>query len=329
MAVTRLTTIRRQKEPGLLRIAEAVASGRTDEAIDLLVEQKRLIEVKDQTARYEGIAAEYLNAHEARQNCLVVSPANEERQAINQAIRDTLVAHRYVASLGQEHQILIPRDLTPAQLQHARSYREDEVLYFARGSKRQGIPKHAYLTVNAVGDESLTLRAKNGRLIQFDPSTLRGVRAYSAETRTIAVGDRLQWREPDGKRHIPNGKYATITALNSQNIEVKFDNGRKLAMPLDAARKVDLGYCSTSHSSQGSTVHRAIINIDSTRQVELVNLRQFYVSSTRPQFELRVYTDDVERMRRAVARTQGKELALDVVEKRQRQVQQQSHGFRM
>jgi hypothetical protein len=140
------------------------------EAIDLLVEQKRIAEIPDTAQRYERIAAEYLNAHEAKLNCLVVSPANDERRALNQAIRSTLVAHGYVATLGQEHQMLIPRDMTPEQLQHARSNHEGDIIYFRRGSEKQNIPKRAYLTVAAVNDDMLSLCAENGRLIQFDPS---------------------------------------------------------------------------------------------------------------------------------------------------------------
>jgi len=90
-------------------------------------------------------------------------------------------------------------------------------------------------------------------------------------------------------------------------------------MPLSDARKVDLGYCSTSHKSQGSTVQKVIINIDSTRHAELVNDRQFYVSATRPEWDARIYTDSVQGMRRAVARTQEKTLALDVVAQERRQ----------
>jgi len=231
----------------------------------------------------------------------VVSPANDERKVINQAIRSTLIEHRYVASLGREHQILIPRDLTPAQLQHARSYHEGDVLYFSRGSKRQGIPKHACLTVSAVNEDNLTLHAENGRRIEFDPSTLKGIRAYSTETRTIAVGDRLQWREPDNRRRIANGEYATILKLDANNIDVKLDkNGRTLAMPLAEARKVDFGYASTSHAAQGSTVDRVIVNIDSRRGVDLINERQLYVSISRARADAHIYTDDVKAMRRSV-----------------------------
>jgi ATP-dependent exoDNAse (exonuclease V) alpha subunit len=329
MAVTQLTTIRRQKEPGLLRAVELTTQGRIDEAINLLVQQNRITEIKDSAVRYEAIAAEYLATHEAHQNCLVVSPANEERLAINKAIRQKLVAAGYVQSIGQEHQILIPRDMTDPQKQNALSYREGEVIYFRRGSKVQQIPKRAYLSVASVHDDWLTLRFENGRLIEFDPRRATGLNVYSQETRTIAVGDRLEWRERDNGRRIANHRQAVVTKLDRRDIEVALENGRRLSMPLADARKVDLAYCVTSHASQGSTVHKAIMHVDSKRSIDLVNDRQWYVSKTRPEWDLRIFTDSIKGMQRAVSRTQEKELALDVLEKRPRQSQTQSVGMRI
>jgi conjugative relaxase-like TrwC/TraI family protein len=325
MVIAQLTTIRRQQDPELRRAVELAANQQTAEAIDLLAQQKRIIEVPHATARYERIAADYLSGHEAGQRCLVVSPANDERNALNQAIRSTLIAHQYVASLGQKHRILIPLDMTPAQLQHARSYADGDVIQFTRGSKRQGIPK-GYLTVAAVNDDRLTLQAENGRQFEFDPSRWKGMRVYSAETRTIAVGDRLQWREPDNHRRIANGQYATVTKLDAANIEVRLDKSRILSMPLANARKVDLGYASTSHAAQGSTVDRVLVNIDSHRSPDLVNERQLYVSLSRARIDARIYTNDAHAMRRAVSREHRKELALDVV---QQQQPRQSTGMRI
>jgi ATP-dependent exoDNAse (exonuclease V) alpha subunit len=184
------------------------------------------------------------------------------------------------------------------------------------------------LTVASVNDDTLTLRAENGRLVEFDPTRWKGLSVYTSETRTIAVGDRLEWREPDNKRRIPNHEYATIRKLDDHNIEVQFDKGRKLSMPLAHARKIDLGYASTSHASQGSTVPRVIMNVDSSRHVDLVNSRQWYVGGSRAELDVRVYTDSLQGMRRAVARKQEKELALDVVEKPQR-TQRHSVGLRI
>ena len=108
--------------------------------------------------------------------------------------------------------------------------------------------------------------------------------------------------------------------LDTNNIEAKLDkNGRTLSMPLTDARKIDLGYASTSHAAQGSTVDRVIVNIDSRRGADLVNERQLYVSISRARADACVYTDSVQGMRRAVARTQEKELALEVVQQQRRQ----------
>ena len=47
---------------------------------------------------------------------------------------------------------------------------------------------------------------------------------------------------------------------------------------------------------------RVIVNVDSMRSAQLVNRRQFYVSISRARHDARVYTDDAEALRRAVAR---------------------------
>jgi ATP-dependent exoDNAse (exonuclease V) alpha subunit len=118
--------------------------------------------------------------------------------------------------------------------------------------------------------------------------------------------------------HVANGEYATITKLDQYQIEVHLDKGRKLSMLLADARKVDMGYASTSHAARGATVDRVLVNIDSSRSAQPVNVRMCYVTISRARLDARIYTDDQERMRRAVARTQEEQLALDVVEQSNR-----------
>jgi hypothetical protein len=68
-------------------------------------------------------------------------------------------------------------------------------------------------------------------------------------------------------------------------------------MPVAEARKVDLGYQPRRPRHHGRPRNRT---------PELVNNRQFYVSLSRPRTEARIYTDNVEGMRRAVSRKQKK-----------------------
>jgi conjugative relaxase-like TrwC/TraI family protein len=328
MVVAQLTTIRRQKDPELRQVVELVAARRIPEAIDKLIEQQRVTAIADVKQRYERIADSYVDAHEAGHRILVVSPANDERRALNQTIRAKLVGRGFVNTIGREHDILIPIELTPAQQKDAGSYAEGNILYFVRRDKALAIASHSYLSVSAVHDHALALRADDGRLIEFHPARAKYVQAYAADTRTIAPGDRLEWREADKRRRIPNHAFATITGMDSSQIQVKFDNGRTLSMPIADARKVDLGYASTSHAAQGATVERVIVNIGSKRSPELVNQQQTYVSLSRPSLDAHVYTDSIDGMRRAVQRRIEKSLALDVVEK-PRQQQRHSTALRI
>ena len=52
------------------------------------------------------------------------------------------------------------------------------------------------------------------------------------------------------------------------------------------------------------------------RSAQLVNRKQFYVSISRARHDARVYTDDAEALRRAVARAPRKEIALEAVKQR-------------
>ena len=65
------------------------------------------------------------------------------------------------------------------------------------------------------------------------------------------------------------------------------------------------GYAVTSHSSQGQTADRVLIHVDSEQaHGELLNSRMAYVSVSRAQFDVQMYTND--------AGTLGRELSRDV-----------------
>jgi ATP-dependent exoDNAse (exonuclease V) alpha subunit len=146
----------------------------------------------------------------------------------------------------------------------------------------------------------------------------KAAEVYTQEDRTLAVGDRLQFRTPDKKRDIANGQFAIVIDFNGDRARLQLDgrNKRELTIPLSQLRHVDYGYASTSHAAQGATVDRVIVNADSMRAAQLVNRKQFYVSISRARHDARVYTDDAKALRQAVGRESKKEIALDAVKLR-------------
>jgi hypothetical protein len=130
MAVANLNVIHRQRDRELRRVVEAAPEWPC-QAFELLQQQARISEIAGAKQRYQRIAADYLQAHEARQTALVVNPGNDERRALNAEIRTLLVASGHVEDQGCEHSILVRRDLTPAQIVRVGSYQEDGMIHCA------------------------------------------------------------------------------------------------------------------------------------------------------------------------------------------------------
>jgi hypothetical protein len=209
----------------------------------------------------------------------------------------------------------VAKDLTKPEMGYARNYAQGEVVHFSKAIKSQGIEAGTHLSVESINRQSntLTLRGPGERRIEASPARWKGAQLYRWEDRTIAIGDRLQFRIPDQARHIANGEFATITELDHDRARLRFDNNREIELPLAKLRHTDYGYAVTSHSSQGATVDRVIINVDSMRSAKLVNQPQFYVSISRPRHDAQVFTNDLQALERAVGRNPSKKVAMEVV----------------
>ena len=175
------------------------------------------------------------------------------------------------------------RGLSGAQRAIAYNYEEGDVIRFTRGSKQFAIAKGDYARVEAVDREAnlLTVRTPDGRRVEYNPVRLFGVEVFREEQRVLARGDRIQFRAPDRALGVANGEFATIKSIDSRRAVMRLDNGKELSVASDRLRHIDHGYASTSHSAQGATVDRVIVDIDTRLSPELVNRKQFYVSISR------------------------------------------------
>jgi conjugative relaxase-like TrwC/TraI family protein len=320
MTIASLNVIRRQRDPELRRAVELASAGKAAEVIEALKQQDRITQIAPAVDRYRAIAEDYLRSYQAGQRTLVVSPANEERRELNRTIRELLVERGQVGRDGFELPILTSLDLTRAQRAHARHYAEGDVIRFRRGSLKLGIERGSYATVEAsdVRHDRLTIRTSAGVAIEYAPQRLRGVEVFRPESRTLSVGDRIQFRTPDRALKVANGEFATVAAISREQTRLRMDDGREISAATARLRHIDYGYASTSHSSQGATVDRVLVNVDTTRSVKLVNQRQFYVSISRARHDARIYTDDATALARAVGREQLKPTALEHLSPAQR-----------
>jgi ATP-dependent exoDNAse (exonuclease V) alpha subunit len=313
MAVARLDTIRRQRDPELRQAVTHAAQGEIGAALAIFERRSDIREVADIGNRRKEIAREYTAAHHAGERVLVVSPGNQERRELNTVIRAELIARGDIERVGRQHTILVNRGLSGPQRAVAYNYEPDDVIRFTRGSKQFGMAKGSYARVESSDRDENTLRIRtaDGRFIRYSPVRLFGVEVFRQEQRVLARGERIQFRLPDRALGVANGEFATIVAIDGRRAVLHLDNGKQLSAALDRLRHIDHGYASTSHSAQGATVDRVIVDIDTQLSPELVNRKQFYVSISRARNALTIFTDHRTQLRRVVTRSREKSVALE------------------
>jgi ATP-dependent exoDNAse (exonuclease V) alpha subunit len=194
--------------------------------------------------------------------------------------------------------VLTPRnDMTGADREWASRYATGDVLHYTRGSKEHGIEARSYAQVVGTNakDNLLTVRKGDGHEVTYDPSRLRGIAAYREIEREFAVGEKIQFTAPQRDLQIANRDLGTIQHIGDDGkISVRMDGTKDRVVRFDATemRHLDHGYAVTSHSSQGLTSERVLVNMDTEVHPELINNRFAYVSVSRASHDAQIYTNN-------------------------------------
>ena len=112
--------------------------------------------------------------------------------------------------------------------------------------------------------------------------------------RELSEGDKIIFLANDKRVGVDNGQTATIDKVEGHKLTVTSD-GKKLEIDLDQYKKLDHGYAMTTHKAQGITTDRVLINLD-TSQAQLNNRNAYYTDISRARHDVKIYTDDKEKL---------------------------------
>jgi ATP-dependent exoDNAse (exonuclease V) alpha subunit len=129
----------------------------------------------------------------------------------------------------------------------------------------------------------------------------------------FSVGDRIQFTAPNKSLGTANRDLATIESVASDGvITARLDNNRRVEFHAQQHRHFDHGYAVTSHSSQGLTAERVLVNADTSVHPDLLNSRFGYVSISRASHEAALYTNDMIKLNPQLSAEVSKTSALEV-----------------
>jgi conjugative relaxase-like TrwC/TraI family protein len=323
MTTAELNEIVRQRDPELKQTVAKLSERQIREAVTELDSRGKVIEIPSERERFERMAQDYCKQPT---NTLVISPANRERVQLNSLIHQQLQREGKVNRDDHQMNVYVNRqDMTGAERTFANAYRpEEDIIRYNRTSKVYKVKPGDYASVIGVNHErnELTVRFANGRTLTYDPTRLSGVSVYNKAERFFAEGDRIQFRAPFAEKRVVNAELGTINQIEPEHFRVTLDSGREVIFDPQQFRHIDHGYAVTSHSSQGLTVDRVLINADTQESLRLLNDRMAYVAVSRAREEALIYTDSTQNLRETLNRTTNKEMALGATNSKSRDLQQ-------
>jgi conjugative relaxase-like TrwC/TraI family protein len=313
MRTAKLDEIVRQKNPALKSAVELLARGQVSAALESLQQQGRVKEIPDTQERIRAIAKSYV---ESPEKTLIVSPDNASRRELNVAVREELKTIGTLAPEDYTFRVLVQRqDMTGAERSWASQYEINDVVRYARGSKATGIEAGTYGSIVAINPAAnlLTVEKPSGEEATYDPRRLSGVSVYREIDREFSVGDRIQFTAPDKSLGVANRDLAAVESVAPDGrISARLDSNRLVEFDAKVHRHFDHGYAVTSHSSQGLTAERVLVNADTGVHPDLLNSRFGYVSISRASHEATLFTDDINKLSPQLSADVSKTSALEI-----------------
>jgi conjugative relaxase-like TrwC/TraI family protein len=302
-------TIRRQR--GRYRDAvQCLSAGQVTEGLAILEELGWVRELAD-SDRNDELAREYLSQTVAGKSVLVVAPTHAEGRAVTTAIREAL---REAGRLPKYEQLLTrleARNLTTEERRRSHVYEPADIIEFHANAP--GFRAGQRWTVLKAGRGSLAVTDGTGQT-KLVPYTLADrFQVYRPVEAALSIGDRIRItknaRSAKGEPRLDNGSLHVVAGLTAEG-EIRLESGAVLKAGFGHWMH---GYVVTSHAAQGKTVDVVLI-AESSHSFPAASREQFYVSVSRGRQQALVFTDNLDALPRAIARSDPQPTATELIQ---------------
>ncbi|WP_231934811.1 MobF family relaxase [Bordetella bronchialis] len=301
----------RQKDPHLKEAVELAAAGKASASLNVLdVKLQSVHQVSDNAERYEKLAQRYATlVPDDRRGTLIVTGTNDSRNALNDATHEALG----LAGRGFVFEMLTRRDTTQAERRQAKYYQNGDIIQpernYVNGVLVQG--KMYRIVEHDVKRNRLTVElVESGVRTTFNPSRAAKLSVYQPVQAELSAGDWVRVTRNDAARDLVNGARFEVLAVTPTSVTLGSGTRTVLLDARTLPLHLDRAYATTSHSAQGLTADRVLINAESCSRTTKQDV--YYVAVSRARYQTEVYTDDRAQLPEAVARHEDKTAAVDI-----------------
>ncbi|WP_155961028.1 AAA family ATPase, partial [Klebsiella aerogenes] len=251
---------------------------------------------------------------EARDNTLIVTQTNADKNAINTAIHAQLQER---GELGREVTITV-LDRVKTQTDRLKS-----VAGMAAQHGNIALINDRYYTIRAGQDSrqngyvELIDETGQAQALSAFESSLRDIAVFKPREIAVSVGEKVSFSRSDRERGREANSNWTVTGVTKDG-ELQLTQGedtRTLNPNADLAdRHLDYGYAGTTHKAQGAGALYVIMlaGVDGARAA-LASMRDAYVGLSRVKVHVQVYTDNLGKWLKKVSQPAERLTAHDVL----------------
>lgn len=254
---------------------------------------------------------------EARRQTLIVTQTNADALAINTGIHDRL----HATGKAGEREVTVPVLVREKTLTESLK----SVAGLAQHSGDIALINQQYYTIHSPSRAGgvVMLRDTEGRdhLLSAFESSLRDIAVYSRRDIRLSEGDLVRFTRQDREQGRDTQTLWEVSRI-ADNGDITLKNGENTRL-IQPGREmtdahIDYAYAGTAHRAQGASEAFVIALAGATgARQRLASLSDAYVALSRMKQHVQVYTDDTGRWLSAVAGSESRQTAHDVLETEQ------------
>lgn len=317
MATPVMSEVLRQKDnPYLKDSLSLIRDGNIKVAFER--HKENIIEVKPNEHVGQIAGKKWLSLpHHKREGTLVVAQSRETRGTVSKTIRDGLRSEGRISGQEVSIETLDRKDLTHAQRQDARNYKEGDTVIFERDYSQLGVKKGQYSVLEQTSDRNgeILLTDKHGEISNWTPKNF-GYRdgatsIFTSSDRELQAGDKVRWTyNADKEAGVVNTQNATVKSVEGEQVVFAMQDGSELKLDVNDPRvqHFDYAFSTTAHASQGLTSENMIGTLEASLP-GLTNQQSLYVQWSRAKEEVTMVVDNQDRVIELLEKNTGEKIS--------------------
>ncbi len=288
-----------------------------EKAVNNIRENSGLFVVKNWTERLGKVAERYLE-YQDRDQCLIITPLNEDRIELNQLVHDAIMQEENITD-HRPYDIRMSVPMVGTDQYFAMNYKVGYKV-FVGDSRIKNIKPGQELTICNVDPDRNTITVANDHddkvVIDLKSNDVQ-LSVYQHAERNFSQGDKIIFTKNDELIGVQNGLTATIERIDTNGMitVVVEESEKRIKFNPYKFGYFDYGYCMTGHKSQGQTVKDVIFLTNSGNFLN--NTEMLYEALTRAKQNAFIYINDeiIDNVLAEFENPQSKSSVLDALHK--------------